>query len=268
MSSFENDWMHGYKKDCKSFEKWCEKATPILGRVTQCGFLELDGSGNMYIVGNRPDFGEEYLSHKAYILDSHLTFSSKFENYEGEIRAFHTRDEYELLHFSKDSLFQEKFGLHCGFSYKEKIDNDTHRIYWFASDSSEIYNDLINNLVVFKKFLEYFKKENEPVIKYFQQRKFNISDKKENYFSKDDEKAFFSEREKINYLLHSMGILDKNETITKREWQCIKIFQLGKTASKTGEMLGISRRTVETHFNSIKEKLNINSKSEIMNYIS
>ena len=64
-------------------------------------------------------------------------------------------------------------------------------------------------------------------------------------------------------MLHTLGALDKDENITVREWQCLQLYCQGKTAELTGEILNISRRTVETHFVNLKQKLKINSKSEI-----
>ena len=42
--SLEQDFLHGYEKYSKHFDKWCEKASPILGKVTQCGIVETDNN--------------------------------------------------------------------------------------------------------------------------------------------------------------------------------------------------------------------------------
>ncbi|NQY42993.1 MAG: helix-turn-helix transcriptional regulator, partial [Legionellales bacterium] len=59
-------------------------------------------------------------------------------------------------------------------------------------------------------------------------------------------------------------LLNKDVYITEREWQCIKLLEYGLSSRETAEILGISRRTVETHFVNIKIKLNINSKDQIL----
>jgi DNA-binding CsgD family transcriptional regulator len=69
-------------------------------------------------------------------------------------------------------------------------------------------------------------------------------------------------------LLRITGALDKDKTLTEREFQCLELYGLGKSAEKTGEILNISRRTVETHFNNIKTKLNVSSKSELTTVLS
>ena len=60
--SLEQDFLHGYEKYSKHFDKWCEKASTILGKVTQCGIVETDNNGNALIAINRPDFGASYIS--------------------------------------------------------------------------------------------------------------------------------------------------------------------------------------------------------------
>ena len=73
--SFEQDFLHGYEQYSNHFDKWCEKASPILGKVTQCGIVETDNAGNALIAINRPDFGELYIDKQSYLVDEHLTYS-------------------------------------------------------------------------------------------------------------------------------------------------------------------------------------------------
>ncbi len=61
-----------------------------------------------------------------------------------------------------------------------------------------------------------------------------------------------------------MNILDKNQTITHKEWQCLKLYRQLKSARQTGDLLDISRHTIETHFVNIKEKLNVSTKSKLI----
>jgi DNA-binding CsgD family transcriptional regulator len=44
-------------------------------------------------------------------------------------------------------------------------------------------------------------------------------------------------------------------TLSKRESEILKWFILGKTATETGIILSISRRTVEHHIEQVKKKL-------------
>ena len=259
-----DDLLKGYTENKKHFDKLCEEASPVLGKVTQCGIMELDSTGHALIVANRPDFGEVFLDKKGYTFDPHFVFSKNFK--EG-IKAFTTREEYELLYLNAQSVYGKDFGIHNGFVWQEQISQEIQRLYFFGSDTPEIYNEVVNNIEVFKKFLKYFKDRNKDIINMFREKKVKISDSKEQYFV-DEDSQHVSKREQMNLLLHTVGVLEENTNISKREWQCIELLNLGYSASKTGEILGISRRTVEAHFERIKDKLNVRNKIDILETIS
>ncbi|NQY43107.1 MAG: hypothetical protein HRT87_07190 [Legionellales bacterium] len=267
MGDFKADWMHGYEKEVHKFDNLCLKAGAVLGKVTQCGIAEVDRMGGMFIVGNRPDFGKEYLEKEGYIYDSHLTFSENMPEEQGEVKIFQDREEYNLFFGNRNSLFKKKYDLYCGFSYKVKIDNDTQQIYWFASDNSKIYNELINNLNIFKKFIKYFKSENKDTMNYFRERKFKISDVKDNYFE-NTQNVLSYERDKFNKLLQGIGALKDEQNISEIEWKFIKYLKGGIQINKIAKFLDISNKEIQEHFSSIKLKLNISTTNELIDFIS
>ena len=139
---------------------------------------------------------------------------------------------------------------------------DIQRQYYFGSDTPIIYDNLVNNVQLVRKLIKQFKQDNEQVINYFRDRKFNISEVKEDYFS-DTKSACKSSAEIFTDNLHVLELLEKDKKITDRELQCIQLYSRGMAANKTGKISGISRRTVERHFNNVKQKLKINSKAEL-----
>ena len=260
--SLEQDFLHGYEKYSKHFDKWCEKASTILGKVTQCGIVETDNNGNALIAINRPDFGESYISKQSYLMDEHLTYSRK------AIEGFKTQCSFDGVQFLQNhekSLYGKKFDLWHGFTYTEMI-NNIQRQYYFGSDSPIIYDNLINNVNLVRKLIHQFKKDNEQIINYFRERKFNISEVKEDFFSTINF-ACKSEAQKFTEMLHSLGMLDINKNVTTREFQCLQLYSQGMSANKTGIVLGLSRRTIETHFTNLKDKFN-SSKSQMMEFLS
>lgn len=52
--------------------------------------------------------------------------------------------------------------------------------------------------------------------------------------------------------------------LSPREGQCLQLYLEGKSAQATGPILGISQRTVESYFESIKRKLGCRSKAELL----
>ena len=70
MDSFGKDlFIRSYTKHNKFFDKWCEKASPVLGNITQCGICEFDSSGHGFLLFNRPDYGEPYVDKKRYLFE-------------------------------------------------------------------------------------------------------------------------------------------------------------------------------------------------------
>ncbi len=52
--------------------------------------------------------------------------------------------------------------------------------------------------------------------------------------------------------------------ITKKQYECLTLATQGMTAKKIAMRLGISFRTVERHFENLKHRLNVKSKSELI----
>ena len=53
--------------------------------------------------------------------------------------------------------------------------------------------------------------------------------------------------------------------LSPQEQRCLELFKKGHSAQATAVIMGLSRRTIETYFNIIKEKLNCNSKWDLLN---
>ncbi|NQY43607.1 MAG: hypothetical protein HRT87_09720 [Legionellales bacterium] len=261
--SFNSEFIHGYTKYSNTFDLWCKKAYSIMGEINQCGITEFDKNGYALIATNRPDFGESYIDKKGYLLDTNWVYSDNLTT------GFKTQCSNEGLQFLQNNeikIFGKKFDVWYGFSYLEKTSSSSYRLCFFASDQPTIYDKLSNNSALVKKFITYFVKENQKILSYYGDRRFNLADNKTNYFI-EGAIPDLSEREKMVRILHDLNILDRNTTISKREWQCFDLYRKGKSARKTAETLNISRRTVETHFENLKNKLNTKSKSKLMEYL-
>lgn len=58
----------------------------------------------------------------------------------------------------------------------------------------------------------------------------------------------------------------KIETLTKREKEILIVLASGKTSKEVGEVLSISKLTVEKHKKNIKDKLGLNTLGELINF--
>ncbi len=216
--SFEQDFIHGYTQHTKVFDKWCEQASSLLGSVRQCVMIELSRDGSAFIVANQPDIGEQCLTKKWYDYQNEWSF---YENPKHEITTGTSQFGHE-----NSKIYTNRFKM-SWFTLREIIDNDTQLIYGFASDYPTIYDKLIQNLTLVKKFLKFFKSENQSIFDYHRERKFNLASVSTNFFRNNDD-VEQTDREKLNQLLQTMGVLDKDTKITPREWQCIKMLEWGE----------------------------------------
>ncbi len=60
--------------------------------------------------------------------------------------------------------------------------------------------------------------------------------------------------------------LYNDNLLTSREIKCLSLLSIGKSAKEIARILEISPRTIETHVLNIKKKLNLNTKSQIVNF--
>jgi len=252
--SFEEELFKGYTSHEKQLDKWCEQLSSILGNVTQCMIAEYDSFGTGIALHNRPDYGEEYIKAKGYLFDADISYSTNFNQKLSMISS--EKGEFDL------NIPYPALDVQYAILYKVRVNENIQRTYGFASNSSKIHNNFANNIDLFRSFLKHFIKENEAILEKEKENRLNFSEVKENYFIKGDD-VNLTDRDKINYFLRNVGLLDKDQNITPREWDCLQLQKNGYSASKTGEVLGISNRTVESHFVSIKDKLKLKKKNDI-----
>lgn len=64
--------------------------------------------------------------------------------------------------------------------------------------------------------------------------------------------------------LEFLSAIKEAPLLTPKEYQCFKLYQQGLTAKETARKLGLSHRTIEGHFDSIKQKYHVTSKRELL----
>ncbi|WP_176214846.1 helix-turn-helix transcriptional regulator [Reichenbachiella faecimaris] len=60
--------------------------------------------------------------------------------------------------------------------------------------------------------------------------------------------------------------VERLKTLTKREQEILFVFAFGKLSKETGDVLNIATSTVEKHKQNIKEKLNLKTIGELVNF--
>ncbi|NQY42690.1 MAG: helix-turn-helix transcriptional regulator [Legionellales bacterium] len=254
-SRFEEDFMRGYnEKNVKIFDSHCKNSSGVVGSATQSGVIEVNSKGHAKLAANRPDVGWNCLEHRIW---EHTKAFSYLKNFTGEEYSMDAANYY----YDPDS---NGFKLQIfALMLRWQIDKDTQRICWFAGDTPEFNTKLINNIFLVKLYLRGFMKEVDSIIKDASDNTIKMIDFKENFFIENNGMGG-TDIEKINNLLKDEKLIDSQKKVTSREWDCLQLYTYGKSAKETGEILQISRRTVENHFYALMEKFKIDNKADIL----
>lgn len=140
--------------------------------------------------------------------------------------------------------------------------------YSTVANNAGIVNFYLNNLDILEKFKFYFKDKarklidkstkNRILIPEHMRLDFNTINNTENL-----KEQFINQLDIKNYILPG-----KNISITKREIETIKNIISGRTIKEVAKQMMISPRTVEDYLNSLRTKLRLQKKSDIIQYIS
>lgn len=154
---------------------------------------------------------------------------------------------------------RDNFGIGTGITL---IENSSSKIDFFHFGYSTAEGDanhkLIENITPLSCFTKYFTNQAKPLIKMAEANMVNIP--KPTVIDKippvdvtsDNVNGFFKEMGNGKFYLNSdMG----NEYLTRKEVECLKWCIQGKSAEEIALILNISKRTVEAHIESAKQKL-------------
>ncbi len=132
----------------------------------------------------------------------------------------------------------------------KKFDHYYENYYFHSNkDNHAINHFYLSNLDLFYKFVAYFKLQAMPLIKTAEENKFITPDKYLLY-----RKNIFEEDKKILVFPHELS---------SKEIACISYLIQGKSAEEISIILSRSRRTIETHIESAKKKLNCQKISQL-----
>ena len=147
-------------------------------------------------------------------------------------------------------------------------------IFAFASRSGKNINSFyISHFDVLEKFMIYFKETNKDLIMMSEKSKIILPRRnKQFYCIKKDLKGNSLIQEKDNMVnldaLYKLGKYPLNLNgekiyITSREVECWKLFSTGYSHKKIASILGLSRKTIDTHLIKVKNKLNVSARDQL-----
>ncbi len=226
-------------------------------------YLKQYSNGNKISLSNKPKWIEDY-----YHLN--LYQSSLFENPEGYQSGFNVWfGDYDLEIYKHGKLY---FNTMHSISISEP-QADSCEFYLFATspDNEKAIHFLNNNRDILYHFILYLKDRGLTLFRAAEKNKIVLRNKqivtaeifKTNHQKLEEHKKLFFKKTPIRHF-----ILEQEEyrgtKLSQREVDCIYHLLHKKTALETGELMNISRRTVESYIENIKIKLNCKDKAEII----
>jgi DNA-binding CsgD family transcriptional regulator len=118
----------------------------------------------------------------------------------------------------------------------------------------------LSRLDLLNKFSRYFKREAKNLIGKMRADCFNIKAEKGEFFDTSPNVPLTIYDPKIQ------NFLKKVTGLTRQELICLEHFKQGKSAQATAAIMGLSQRTVESYFESMKNKIGCSSKYDLLNF--
>lgn len=137
--------------------------------------------------------------------------------------------------------------------------------YFFAAPRAhaKVENIYLNQLdKLGHDYKNYVKKQLQPILHNCQNNTVNLNRVNPQRFNAKD--SLFQE-DIINAQSKFLSSINYLSPLTKREQQCLVLYQQGLTAKQTAQQLGVSHRTVERHFDNIKDKFEVVHKRDLLN---
>lgn len=215
-------------------------------------------------------FVREFASGERLWLTSHGAWTEHFYKHEYyQASAFENPEEirpsgifpWEFLRSQeiyRDA--RDNFGIGSGITV---VENNHSKIDFFHFGSSatagETHQSLLENIAPISCFTKYFTNQAKPLIKMAEANMVNIPKPAGTHkippvdVTSDNINNFFKEIGNGKFYLHSeMG----NEYLTRKEVEVLKWCIQGKSAEEVAHLMNVSKRTVEAHLESAKQKLN------------
>jgi DNA-binding CsgD family transcriptional regulator len=217
----------------------------------------IDNSGHYIGLANRPDWMEYYVNEKIFLQDPYLRDPRVYQSGMCLAEQLGPQEYRESI-----TDHAKKFQMDVGVAFIQKIENGVE-FFGFAGNqaTSSLQKLYLNNPHLLKSFAHHFKNRLSKVLTQMQEEKFSLLQMKgRDFLCHDPIRPDIGLSTQLTYL-QALGI--GIEKLSSRELECLQLFMKDKSAQQTAEHLGLSRRTIESYFENIKNKLGCADKREI-----
>ncbi len=243
----------------------CEPLKNIF-KITFFRYLRVFPDGSRIHLCNNPDWTETFYERELYKW-------AWFDN--NNITSFKNKevlwDEAELNHDNTIGLeARAYFNIYHGMSMiRQQL--SYYEVFDFATDSNNLAANMfyLDNMDLFRRFMFYFKDKADILIKSAEKSPLKFTDliiqNQENKIIDGKELTNFISQTEIKH--YFVNTIHGDNYITPKEIECTKWLMHGKSAEEIATIIGISKRTVEIHFDNIRQKLGCYKTSQIIKII-
>ena len=226
-------------------------------------YHHVDHEGRYTVLVDRPDWAEHYVGSEFYKEDP---FLRRPEVYQSGALFVETCLEQEW----RDKLFDDGERLFQLNSMLTLVDRTETGVEFFGfagnrkdSNFQKLY---MNHLPLLNLFKTHYKNELKPLLNKMRQEPFFLNELKgQDFYCLTPITCTLphSTRTKFLTALGHKSAVEKVGLLTAREKQCLMLLLQGKSAKESALELTLSSRTVESHFENIKRKMHLYTKSDL-----
>ncbi len=215
-------------------------------------YHRIDSEGNYSVLVDRPDFAELYVENKLYTQDAFHDLPNQFQSGICTIES----------HMSLKPL-NSVVSADTGVMLITKSDEAAYFYGFCASKKTSPISNLAHNFSqVLYSFASHFENELGDILSTMQSEQFAICKQARAKTPIIPEITTNT----LSAYYNDLGMKSEVELasrLTKRERECLLLLIEGMCAKATAKRLGIKRRTVESYFDTIKDKLSCYNKQEV-----
>lgn len=241
-------------------KKVCEPLFKTFG-INYFFHQSVTSDGQFHVIGTYPDFMHDYGEQNYHLYNP---FIMGFEKLKSGIYLYDSIDDDTFQ--TTLNRVSKKYNLKHSLILMEKNANRCDQYgFTIPTNSSHSSNIVINEMPLFKQFIDYFKNECSIFIKELQENPVILTKEIEkSYISLKDNQ--FDHTKRVEFLndIHRIHRSFSTITLSNREKECLRYCLEGKSASQIADILFLSNRTVEHYLEQLKDKFLCERKSELI----
>jgi DNA-binding CsgD family transcriptional regulator len=235
--------------------KFCKPLFDHFGASHFC-YYKITNSGHYITLASHLEFSEFFFSENHHINCPYLLHPKHYQT-----GLSITRNIMDTDFQYRQKATNEKFNFALSASYLERSSDDFQG-YAIGTNNPQCENLVINEMPLFLLFIRKFKESFSSILKQMNDEPLDIATPAGPAFHNKDILFNFRMKQRETYLTQ-LGIHDL-PSLSPRERKLLSYIIKGCTSKQIAEEFVLSKRTIESYIDTLKLKLNCNSKFELI----